>query len=304
MGRPRIVRKGWTRSLPFSCLLFFLAACSVSPHSEKPCKPRIFVSLPPHGLLVQKIGGGLFEVQTITPASANPHTFEPTPRQAAALSSGSLWFRLGEPFEEKIFSLLRNQNANLAVYDLRDSVPLLPHEEGGCCAHEAKNSLDRHIWLSPKLLQLQARAIARALILHFPEQERLFQANLDACLLELDLLDQEIQNLLAPSLHRSILTSHGAFGYFCKAYGLEQITIEQEDKEPRPRHLQQVMQRALALKTPLAIALPQHNNKGAQIAAERLHIPLATLDPYAADYAETLRTLARAILAAESENPL
>jgi zinc transport system substrate-binding protein len=32
-----------------------------------------------------------------------------------------------------------------------------------------------------------------------------------------------------------VLVSHPAFGYFCKDYDLEQISIEVEGKEPRPK---------------------------------------------------------------------
>jgi hypothetical protein len=45
----------------------------------------------------------------------------------------------------------------------------------------------------------------------------------------------------------------------------------------------------------LSVALPQHNNKGTQLIAENLHIPMRMIDPYAADYFDTMRKLAELI---------
>ncbi len=288
--------------IPLACLAIF--GCSSALEPQEPPKPLVFVSIAPYLCLVQKISGDLLNIQTITPVSANPHAFEPTPRQVKSLSHGKIWFRLGEPFEEKILPLLQNRNEPLVVQDLRTGVPLVSHEEGICCAHETQGSLDRHIWLSPKLLQIQAKKISETLTLQFPEYKEIFKRNLDLCLDELDRLDKEIHALLDPSHYKSFITSHAAFGYFCSEYNLIQITIEQEGKEPRPHHLKDVMQKALDLETSLAIALPQHNNKGTQIVAQQLHIPITSIDPYAPNYIETMLTLAYKMFAAQGESPL
>lgn len=280
-------------------LAFFCASCgqpAPKPFSPKE-KPLVLTSIAPYEFLVKKIGQDLIEVSTIIPSGSNPHSYEPTSRQVLEAARGKIWFRIGEPFEKKAISFFRERSPSLAIYDLRDGIPLLetaqrpsPH----CCA----DHLDRHIWLSPKLAGKQAEAIASALIKHFPQHESYFEKNLLCCLAELDALDQEISNLLPSSENqplRSIVVSHPAFAYFCHDYHVEQLSVEEEGKDPKPRYLEEILEKAKSGRAEIALALPQYNNKGASMIAKQLHVPVRMINPYAPDYLETMRTLAHLI---------
>jgi zinc transport system substrate-binding protein len=155
--------------------------------------------------------------------------------------------------------------------------------------------LDRHIWLSPKLAAKQAAAIGEALSRQFPEKKELFQTNLARLTFDLVLLDLEIETILKPVANRTILVSHPAFAYFCKDYNFVQLSVEYEGKDPRPKHLEEILKEAVANSMEVALALPQYNNKGAQLIAEKLHVPVHLIDPYSADYFETMRKLAHLI---------
>jgi zinc transport system substrate-binding protein len=211
------------------------------------------------------------------------------------MGQGLVWFRIGEPFETKILSVLQRHNPKLAVQDLRDGIDLIEEASGLQCKHCSMDHLDRHIWLNPKLAAVQAALIEQTLSKQFPEQAELFQKNLDRLREELVTLDQEIQAILKPVEKRVILVSHPAFGYFCKEYHLEQLSVEYEGKDPRPKHLEDILNRALTQSLEVTLALPQHNNKGAQLIAEKLHTPVRMIDPYSADYFEMMRKLAHLI---------
>ena len=164
-----------------------------------------------------------------------------------------------------------------------------------CSCPHARDHQDRHTWLSPKIAAVQIDAIEKALSKAFPEKEALFLANASQLKEELALLDEQIRDLLSPLQDRTLLVSHPAFGYFCREYQLEQLSVEFEGKDPRPKHLEEVMQKAAAHRAELALALPQHNNKGVRIIAQRLHLPVRMIDPYSPDYFETLLLLAHMI---------
>ena len=170
---------------------------------------------------------------------------------------------------------------------------MLPAHQNACCSHDA---LDRHIWLSPLLAIKQAESIAKVLSDRFPEHRETFQNNLALCKSDLTQLDEEIRSLLGPGKRRAIVVSHAAFGYFCHDYEIEQLSVEEEGKEPRPRYLEAMLERAKESKASLVLTLPQHNNKGAELIAERLHITSQMLDPYSTNYFETLRHLTHLIL--------
>lgn len=274
----------------FPFLILLLSACGRAPEPG-PVKPLVLVSVAPYKFLADRIGGGAIEVQTIIPPRSNPHAFEPTSRQVMEVSRGQVWFRIGEPFEEKIIPLLKTVD----VIDLRERVEMQPIEEEHHCTHCGHDHLDRHIWLSPKLAGAQSAQMADALSLRFPEKAKQFERNLLGCLAELEQLDLEIQAILSKVQERSIIVSHSAFGYFCRDYGLEQLSVEQEGKDPRPRYLEEMLEKARRSHAAVALALPQHNNKGAQLIAKEMNLPIRMIDPYSGDYIETLRHLARLI---------
>ncbi len=277
----------------------FLASCGKQDASP-PKKPLIWVSIAPYQQIAQRLAGKDIEVETIVPQNSNPHSFEPTSRQVSQMNRGLVWFRIGEPFEKKLLPLLHSRNPHLAVLDLRDKIHLLA-EEGISCSHCSMDHRDRHIWMSPKDTQTQAAEMARILTEVFPEKKEEISANLDQLLKDLEQLDREIHTILDASKHRTILVSHPAFGYFCRDYDCRQLSIEYEGKDPRPKHIEKILSQAMESRTEVAVVLPQYNNKGAQLIAQKLHIPVRMIDPYSPEYFDTLLNMARLIASEQGE---
>jgi zinc transport system substrate-binding protein len=286
------------RILLLFCLLFAAAACQkkTAASPSQPQKPLILVSISPYRSLVERVAGDGYEVQSVVPMGANPHSFEPTSQEVAQMQRAAIWFCIGEPFEAKIAPILQRRNPSLLVVDLRKGIPMI--EEGSIsCHHCGMDHFDRHIWLSPRLASLQVGHIEEALRIAFQAD---FTASRDALQQELAALDVEIKNLMDNVSKRTIVVSHPAFGYFCKDYAIEQLSVEYEGKDPRPKQLEETLHRAVVEGAGLALALPQYNNKGAQMIADQLHVPIRFIDPYSPDYFATMRKLAQLI--AESQH--
>jgi len=280
------------------CLVFCFGCSKTRPASKENQKPLILTSIAPYQFLVERIAGPEFEVKTIAPSNANPHAFEPTSSQVAGMSRALAWFRIGEPFEEKILPFFTEK---LKVSDLRAGIPLLKSETS--CKSCSLDHQDRHIWLSPKRASLQAAAIEKTLSEQFPNKKESFQKNLILLQGQLALLDIEIETLLEPVKDRVLLVSHPAFGYFCEDYNFVQLSVEFEGKDPRPRHLEEILKKALSQHAEIALALPQYNNKGTEIIAEKLSVPIYMIDPYSSDYFKTMRTLAHLASQPSKEEP-
>ncbi len=278
----------------FIIVACLLAGCTQTP-KHPPQKPLLLVSIAPYRFFAEQIAGDEFDVQSIVPPDVNPHSYEPTGHQVAQMGNAAMWLRIGEPFEPKILPILRQHTPDLVVCDLREGIDLI--EETHCmgCKGCSMDHLDRHVWLSPKLAIKQAQLIEKTLSHRFPEKSPLFQKNLQLLSLQLSALDQEIRALLEPVVKRQILVSHPAFGYFCQEYRFEQISIEYEGKDPRPQHLEAVLRQAVAQSLEVALALPQYNNKGAQLIAKKLHVPVRLIDPYSAEYFAMMRQLAHVL---------
>lgn len=282
-------------------LLLLLYSCGKS-DQPKSSLPSVVVSIPPYIYFVEKIAGDAVSVQSLVPEGANPHIFEPSPKQMQIASKAILWVTIGESFEKKIAAPLKEQNPSLYIVDAAKDIELLAlseehethhhHNHHHNCSATEEEAQDRHIWLSPKLAKQQAQQIGLALIKLFPEKKELFTQRLEIFLSELDLLDQEIKEQLGPNKNQAILVSHPAFAYFCKDYNLEQISIESEGKDPLPRDVEETLEKAAKLDVTSVLLQAQYNNKGAELIAEKLQLKTHLVDPYSADYEKNLRHLA------------
>ncbi len=253
-------------------------------------KDVLLVSLSPYITLVKQIVGDEFEVKAVVPPGADPHHYEPTSKQLQGLLKGKILFGIGESFEKKLLPLLPCKKVDLA-----SELPLIHSSCSDGCHHDLE---DRHIWLSPKLLILQVNKINQTLCTEFPEKKELFEKNSTSLIYSLEKLDQDLTKLLSNVDQKAFLISHPAFAYFCKDYSCEQISLEMEGKESKPKDIETAIEKAKKCNAKVAIAIPQHNNKGSQIVAQKLHIPVRYIDPYSAQYETTLKKLAALV-----ENP-
>ncbi len=287
--------------LIFVLLISFFVATSCNQKSPLELKPRVIVSVAPYLYIVEKIAGETVIAQAIVPPGANPHIYEPTPKEVGEIRGAVLWVYLGESFDKKIYNALLESNPALKVVNVVEHVHLLDFcEENGvesehhhCHGHE--EGKDLHVWTSPKLFAEQAQRIAAMLIQLFPEHQATYSAHLQQLLSELQTLDDEIAKLLAAKRGTAILVSHPAFGYFCQEYGLTQISVEIEGKDPLPRDVSDILEQVKTHGIQTVIIEPQYSNKGALLIAERLGLKTHTIDPYAENYPDNLRSLAKVI---------
>jgi len=286
-------------------ILLFLLSCSFllvgcTKKEESEVKPRILVSISPYKFFLEQLAGDHFEIITIVPEGVNTHTYEPTAKSINRFDGATLWFQVGDPFEKKLGKTLFKHNPALRIYDLRNFVKLIPYHDHHMCSHHThEKDYDLHVWLSPPLVATQCKAMAHILKNTFPDHD--FQPPLASLLRELDDLDAEIHSLLKYVQHRTFLTSHPSFAYFCKEYELEQISIEVEGKEPLPKELDKIIKLAESKEVKVALLEPQFSAKGMRIIAKKMHIPARMVDPYSADYIKSMKRIAKVIK--NPENP-
>lgn len=267
-------------------LVSFFLFCSCSKQETKGAKPTILVSIAPYKKIVEKIAGDDFCVEVIVPEGANPHVYEPTPRDIQAIAKGSLWFQVGESFEKKVLPVLQEKRTITCV-DLRESIEII---KGSSCKCDETGE-DRHIWLSPRNIIAHVKVIQKTLKEHFPEKE--FHG--EALIADLMRLDQTIQRKLKKASHKSFLVAHPAFGYFCRDYGVSQLSIEHDGKEPTAKYLTHVIDTAKKLQTSVAICMPEHPSKGIEVIGEKLKLSSYTISPYSSNFLEEIERLATVI---------
>jgi zinc transport system substrate-binding protein len=251
----------------------------------------VLVTIPPYGYFVERISQNKLQMEILVPPGTNPHVYEPNPKQVKNILGVRVWFQTGEILEQKILTVLKEYNPQLQAVDLSQGFPLLTQQH---CDHHDEGR-DVHIWMSPKLAQKQARIIAETLTAAFPNEKATFDEGLQQLLHDLEALDAEIRERLKPYAGDAILVSHPAFGYFCAEYGLIQLSVECDGKDPLPQDIIETLHEAEEHYVRTVLTQTQYNNKGAILIAEKLKLPVYQVDPYAIDYIENLRHLSRMI---------
>lgn len=273
--------------------LVLLASCLFS--AENP-KPKVLVSVAPYRYFVQQIAGDLVDVDLMVPEASSAHTYEPTAKQMISASQAVIWFRIGEPFETKAIQALKSVNSNMELVDLREGISLMH----GSCKHAHSGGHcgdDLHLWLSPKIAQIQARTIANGLSKRFPEHRADFDKGLNKFLEALAALDTYIFKTLEPVKNRTLMVSHPAYAYFCQNYGFKQLSIEFEGRDPTAKQLTTLLTNAKDSKVRYILTQPQYSDKAARLIGEQIGAQLISLDPYSENYEATLRQIASTIAA-------
>jgi zinc transport system substrate-binding protein len=291
-------------------------------------KIKAFVSILPQAFFVSQVGGPYVDVRVLVDPGKDPHTFELTPKVMIDLSQADLFFALGLPFERAIMKKLKGTAERVRIIDTAKGVALLPlvhdHEEGEHGSHHKgdkksraqisdsypsrsgshshshdvseksgaeKHHGDPHIWLDPSLVKIQASTIAQALIDFDPGRADEFRKNLERFHKELDKLDAELAESLSPFRGQRFYVYHPAFGYFAARYGLEQVPVEIEGKEPSPRHLANLIRSARKDHVKIIFVQPQFSQKTAQSLSEEIKGSVIAIDSLSTDYLNNMRVI-------------
>ena len=198
-----------------------IASCSTRHESRK---PALAVSILPLRPIVEGIVGDDFRIDVLVPAGASPETFEPTPKQLNGLNDARLIFGVGLlDFERSLLSKTADTAKIVALS--RGIVPI-----AGDCAHDGRtHGVDPHVWTSPRELKTMAANAYRALRLAYPDSTK-YAANYEILRNELERLDARVAAKVSQSGVRSFIVHHPALTYYARAYGLEQIAVEDEGK--------------------------------------------------------------------------
>ena len=270
----------------------------------------VAVSIAPQAWLVEQLAGADANIITLVRPGESPATYQPSDAQISAVMKASLYFRIGVPFESGPWFEAIRTSQRCKVIDTRRDITLRAmdarqpeHEDAGPGApedagddDEHARGLDPHIWLSPPLLKIQARTMTEALSELAPAHAAEFQGRLAQLERKLDDLDGTLRRRLQPLRGRAFLVFHPAWGYFAEEYGLRQVAIEIEGKEPADHELTTLQ--ALAREEGIAVVFvqPQISGAAAEAIAGAIGGRLETLDPLAADVEENLLGAAEALL--------
>lgn len=256
---------------------------------------KVIVSIVPQKYFVEKIGGDLVDVSEMVLPGSNLHTYEPKPQQMVGLTKAKIYFTIGMPFEKVWLQKFVDVNPHMTIVHTEDGIEKIPieahHHHDADTHHEGVE--DPHIWVSPPLVMLQSRNIYYALTRVDPGHKEIYKANYKAFIGELVDLDLHLRDVFSGIGEGArFMVYHPAWGYFAKAYGLTQLAIEIEGKEPKARELQGLEDHGRKEGVKAIFVQPQISSKSAQTIANAIGCEVVLADPLASDWSKNLLDVA------------
>ncbi len=279
-------------------------------------KPTIVVSILPEKTFVEKIAKDLVDVTVMVAPGSSPHAYEPKSSQMVSISKADVYFSIGVEFENVWIEKFKSQNPNLKFVNLSEQITKLkmaehhhddekkhankeekhakdaPHHE----EHDAHDGLDPHTWTSPKNVLLMAHSIYKTLLDIDPKNEQLYKTNFDAFIKEIEDTDAQIKEIFKDMQPNSkFMVFHPSWGYFAQEYGLTQIAVEVDGKNPKPKEMITIIKEAKEEKVKAIFTQPEFSDKSAKIIAKELGIKVEAESPLAADWSLNLIKMAKTI---------
>ncbi len=167
--------------------------------------------------VVKQVGGDHVNVKSLVGPNGDPHEFEPSPTDAKSLKEADITFISGEGLESWFEKLVSASGYRGKPVMVSQGIETRTMEEDG------KTVIDPHVWNSPVNVKVWVVNIEKALTSADPADAADFKANAAKFSKELDALNTYAKSVIGtvPKDRRKILTSHDAFGYFGREYGVQ-----------------------------------------------------------------------------------
>lgn len=189
----------------------------------------------------RQVGRDRVEVTGILGPDNEPHEYEPTPSDAEALADADVVLENGANLDEWLDDLLSNAGSQAQRVTAVEGIELLPTEEEGFPG-------DPHVWHDPEAAKTMVDNVAAGLAAADPEGRATYEKSASAYKAELDAMAADIRDAFEPipPEQRDLITTHDAFGYFVRAYDVQQVGTVlpalTTESEPSGRQIRELVQ--------------------------------------------------------------
>ncbi len=238
--------------------------------------------------MIQRVGGDRVDTFSIVPAGADPHTFQPTPRdiQRASTANVAVWngLELDEVAERAVSAL---DLPALTTVTLSDGIEPLGtadgDDEAGTEAEHGHGHVggNPHMWLDPTLAMRYVQQIRDGLSTADPANAAAYEQNATRYLAEIAELDAYALRAIEviPIERRKLVTFHDAFPYLARHLGFEMVgvVLKSPGREPSAQEVVELVNEIQAHAIPTVYTEPQFNARILELAARDAGVQVRSL---------------------------
>ena len=178
-------------------------------------KPSVVATASMIADMIQEIAGDFVELECIVPIGGDPHIYDATPRDAQLVNEADLIFKNGLTFEGWLNELIENAGSAAKIITVTDGIK--PIE-----SLQYANASDPHAWMDVSLGLTYIKNIKEAIVELDPTHQETYVENYNIYRAKLEALDTYIKDQISsiPARQRILITSHDAFQYYGRRYGV------------------------------------------------------------------------------------
>lgn len=264
----------------FAC---FTVGCSIDNRRQA----SVCVSIEPLAWIATSLLDSTVYVSVLVPDGASAETYEPTAIQMTDLANSAIFLNTGLlDFERELARRLPSIARSTTIVDLSEGVDVMAGQQcqhsspHGSAGHQCtSNGADPHIWLSPDAMRVIISHVAQCFIDQKLDDEQLVIQRRDSLLAIVDFVDRQIVALRDASDRRSFAIVHPSLSYFARDYGLRQIALEIEGKDPSASTIGQIVDTIVNEGITTIFYNLRTSNSAATVIAKEVGAELVQYDP-------------------------
>ncbi len=273
-------------------LLFTIGLLISSCSNKVGNKNHIIVSILPQKQLVSNLVPDNFKVTTMVTQGNSPATYSPSPGQIKDINDAYIYIKIGNiGFEQAWINRFCELNTHLKIEDSSKDIEFIRGEAEIHGDHVHEGGIEPHIWTSPKTMMQVLENTKSILIKNYPEHEKTVQSNYHTLKDSLIKIDSLYTEKLTKFKGKSFLIFHPAYTYLARDYGLKQISIEHDGKEPSVKWIQKIIDFAKAENIKAIFVQQEFDKRNAEIISKELGIKIIDVHPLKKDYETEMKDL-------------
>ena len=212
-----------------SAIILIISFLGISCNRKTKDNKQISVSVLPQKYLVERIAKGSIKINTLIQKGMDPASSGIRPSQVALLLDSKIYFAIGNlPFEMGQILKTVKQYKDIKLIEQKDDFGI-------------KDNENPHIWMSPKKTKIMAKNILNNLSKEYPNEKVNFANNYKSLIKDINKTDSIAHQVFKSKKNNTFIIYHPALTYFALDYGLKQIAIEEDGKEPGPIYLKKII---------------------------------------------------------------
>lgn len=269
------------RKIFYFLVIIFIFSCGRKGGDER--ERTITVSIAPFKYFVEQIAGNDFMVNIMVPAGSDPHIYEPFPEQISRLRKSEAYISNGYlSFEMTWLDRFYQTNRTMKRLSLGDKIDPIDSEHQHDGTHV--EGADPHYWVSPKCALIMASSIKDFLCTLNPSHKQKYEMNFLNLVSQIQEVDRKAQDYFTGVLNKSFMIYHPNLAYLARDYGLREIPVEYEGKEPPPSRIKELIDLARRDKLQIIFVQREYDTKNARAIAGEIGAELIIIDPLSEDW--------------------